>query len=153
MKFPSRRFWVRLAVAAVVAFAVLQVVPYGAVPENPPVVGEPQWDSTSTRALAKQACFDCHSNETRIPRYGHVAPASWLVRYDIVEGREKLNFSEWQRTQKEAHEAAEAVREGEMPPLIYQVMHPDARLSDADRDRLARGLTRTVGGEPEHERH
>jgi Haem-binding domain len=56
-----------------------------------------------------------------------------------------LNFSEWQRPQEEATEAAEEVLEGEMPLRIYRLMHAHARLSAADRERLARGLERTLG--------
>ena len=56
-----------------------------------------------------------------------------------------LNFSEWQRPQDEAKKAAEEVLEGEMPLRMYQLMHAHARLSATDRERLARGLERTLG--------
>jgi hypothetical protein len=95
--------------------------------------------------LAKQACFDCHSNETEWPAYARIAPASWLVQYDVTEGRAVLNFSEWQRPQEKSKDAAEELLEGEMPPAMYRLMHPHARLRDADRDRLARGLARSLG--------
>ena len=126
-------------------FAVAQVVPFGASPGNPPVVLEPQWDSPATRELAVRACFDCHSNETVWPTYSRVAPVSWLVAHDVEEGRAVLNFSEWQRRQEEAAEAAEVVREGEMPPRAYTFMHAHARLGAAERDALAKGLAATVG--------
>ena len=74
-----------------------------------------------------------------------MAPVSWLIQHDVSEGRAVLNFSEWQRAQKEAKEAREEVIEREMPPAIHQVMHAHARLSDADRARLARGLANTLG--------
>ena len=106
---------------------------------------EPRWDGPETRALAVRACFDCHSNETRWPWYSHVAPASWLVQRDVDEGREALNFSEWQRTYKEAGESSETVNEGEMPLQTYVLMHPSARLSLAERRALAQGLTATLG--------
>ena len=95
--------------------------------------------------MARQACFDCHSNETEWPAYSTVAPVSWLIQHDVSEGRAVLNFSEWQRPQEEAKEAAEEVLEGEMPLRIYQLMHAHARLSAADCERLARGLERTLG--------
>ena len=44
-----------------------------------------------TRALAKQACFDCHSNETEWPAYSYVAPMSWLVRNDVEQGSSLSN--------------------------------------------------------------
>ena len=95
----------------------------------------------------------CHSNETKWPAYSRVAPVSWLIQHDVSEGRAILNFSEWQRPQEEATEAAEEIFEGEMPPGMYQLMHAHARLSAADRDRLARGLVLTLGGPLGDERH
>lgn len=145
MKVPSRRFWVRGGLVFVLAFVTIQFVPYGRDHVNPPVGAEPTWDSPETRALAKQACFDCHSNETEWPAYSRVAPVSWLIQRDVSEGRAALNFSEWQRSQKEATEAAKEVLEGEMPLRIYWLMHAHAQLSAADRQRLAHGLERTFG--------
>jgi hypothetical protein len=81
-----------------------------------------------------------------------VAPVSWFIQHDVAEGRAVLNFSEWQRPQEEATEAAEEVLEGEMPLRTYQLMHAHARLSTADRDRLARGLARTLGGSTDEAR-
>lgn len=140
----SRPRWKsRLLAASLVALAlvlVVQVVPYGRDHTNPPMVAEPSWNSSSTRALADRACFDCHSNQTRWPWYSHVAPMSWLVQDHVDEGRRKLNFSEWNRGDSEADEAAESVRDGEMPPRSYLLLHPEARLTPAEREQLARGL-------------
>jgi hypothetical protein len=139
---------------AVVGFIAIQLVPYGREHLNPPLGAEPVWDSPETRAIAKRACFDCHSNETDWPAYSKVAPVSWLIQRDVSEGRKALNFSEWQRPQKEAEEAGEEVLEGEMPLRMYRLMHSHARMSAEDRERLARGLERTLGrlvaGRPVH---
>jgi mono/diheme cytochrome c family protein len=141
------RTWIRRSLIALAVLAVvIQFVPYGRDHANPPVVEEPAWDSTQTRELAVTACFDCHSNETEWRWYSNVAPVSWLVQRDVDEGREKLNFSEWQRRQ-EADEAAETVREGSMPPWAYTLTHPEARLSDADIAALEAGLVATFGDE------
>jgi hypothetical protein len=126
-------------------FVGIQLVPYGHQRSNPPVVQEPAWDRSSTRALAARACFDCHSNETRWPWYSRIAPLSWLVRNHVEEGREELNFSEWNRSFDGASEAAEAVSEGEMPLTSYVLVHPSARLSPDETQALVRGLTATVG--------
>ena len=128
----------------VLAFVAIQLLPYGRDHVSPPVGAEPTWDSPGTPALAKQACFDCHSNETEWPAYSRVAPVSWLIQRDVSEGRAVLNFSEWQRPQEEAKEAAEGVLEGDMP-LRIRLMRAHTRLSAADRERLARGLERTLG--------
>jgi mono/diheme cytochrome c family protein len=145
MKLRTGRWWLRVSLGLAAIFLAIQLVPYGRGHANPPTVSEPAWDSAATRALAKQACFDCHSNETEWPAYARTAPASWLVQHDVEEGRAVLNFSEWQRAQEKSTDAAEELLEGEMPPWPYLLVHAHARLSDADRDRLARGLTRTLG--------
>jgi hypothetical protein len=125
---------------------VIQVIPYGRGHANPPVVVEPAWDSPQTRDLAARACYDCHSNETIWPWYSNIAPLSWMVQRDVDEGRETLNFSEWNRPQ-EGEEAAETVQEGSMPPAQYMLTHSEARLTDAELSALAEGLTATLGGE------
>ena len=151
MKVFEPKWWYRIGLGALAMVLAIQLVPYGRAHTNPPITGEPTWDAPETRALAKQACFDCHSNETEWPRYAGIAPASWLVQHDVNEGRDALNFSEWTRPQKEAKEAAKEVREGEMPPSAYTLIHPHARLSAADLDQLAQGLTQTLGAGPEQE--
>jgi mono/diheme cytochrome c family protein len=147
----NRKWWFRISLGLLGALVAIQLVPYGRDHINPRVTGEPAWDSPQTRALAKQACFDCHSNETEWPAYASIAPASWLVQRDVNEGRAVLNFSEWTRPQEEAKEAAEEVRKGEMPPAAYTLVHAHARLKPADRDRLAQGLAKTLGVAVEQE--
>ena len=39
---------------------------------------------------------------------------------------------------------AETVREREMPPRSYLLLHPAARLTDAEREQLARGLNASL---------
>jgi mono/diheme cytochrome c family protein len=153
MSVLNRKWWSGIALGFVGTFVAIQLVPYGRNHTNPPVAGEPAWDTPTTRALAKQACFDCHSNETEWPAYASIAPVSWLVQHDVDEGRAVLNFSEWTRPQKEAKEAAKELREGEMPPAVYAWMHAHARLSAADLDRLARGLTQSLGIAVDQEAH
>ena len=134
-----------VALIVIAAALVAQVVPYGHQLTNPPVLREPAWNSPATRALAKRACFDCHSNETTWPGYARIAPVSWLIQHDVDEGRENLNFSEWNRPQREAGDASKEVMEQDMPPRTYLLMHPLARLTDAERTELARGLELTIG--------
>ncbi len=132
-------------VGGLLLFGLIQLVPYGRDHTNPPVRMEPQWDSPTTRALAQRACFDCHSNETKWLWFHNIAPISWGVQADVMAGRAQLNFSEWDREQEEADEAAEKVIEGEMPPFRYILAHPEANLSASDRAMLAEGLEATLG--------
>ena len=131
----------------------IQLVPYGRDHINPSATMEPMWDSPTTRALTKQACFDCHSNETKWPAYSNIAPVSWLIQRDVNQGRRVLNFSEWERSHQEAVDAVEEVREGEMPPVLYMLMHGHARLNASEREQLTLGLAKTIGASAkEHER-
>jgi hypothetical protein len=136
----------RKVVLGLLALAVvIQFVPYGRAHENQPHVKEPSWDSPKTRQLAQAACFDCHSNQTTWPWYSHVAPLSWMLQHHVDEGREHLNFSEFDRPQRDADEAAEMVEKSAMPLSNYTWLHPEARLSAADRKALSKGLEKTLG--------
>jgi hypothetical protein len=139
------RILVGVTVVVVILLAAIQAVPYGRDHTNPPVRGEPRWNTQDTRRLAVRVCFDCHSNETVWPWYSKVAPVSWLTQRDVDEGRKALNFSEWDRPQEEAHEAGETVRDGEMPPWFYFVTRPHARLTSVEKLALAQGLDATLG--------
>ncbi|MFN8512258.1 MAG: heme-binding domain-containing protein [Chloroflexia bacterium] len=143
MRWRKKLGWVGGMLIAL--FLLLQAVPYGRAHENPGVVREPPWDSPRTRELAVRACFDCHSNESAWPWYSNVAPASWYVQRHVEEGREKLNFSEFGIGAQETSESDQVVRFGTMPPGYYTPLHPPARLSDAERDELVRGLQATFG--------
>ena len=130
------------------AFVAIQFVPYGRGAEkNPPVRQEPKWDSPRTRDLAVRACFDCHSNETKWPWYSHVAPASWLVWWDVVEGRKHLNFSEFDRKQKHADEASTMIMSDEMPLWYYLPLHAEAKLTEEEKLALIDGLDATFARE------
>jgi hypothetical protein len=140
-----RRLLVIALVILAVGFVAIQLVPYGRDHTNPPVTGEPAWDSPTTRDLAVRACFDCHSNETTWPWYSNVAPISWRLRNHVTEGRQKLNFSEWGTGEQETEHLVRLVREGDMPPWDYLLSHPEARLSDAETQALLDGFARTFG--------
>lgn len=125
---------------------LMQLVPYGRHHTNPPVIAEPHWDSPRTRELAKRACFDCHSNETRWPWYSHVAPLSWVVQRDVDIGRSVMNFSEWtERDYELSKEAGTSVIRRDMPLLKYRWLHPESHLTDDEIVELARGLYATFG--------
>ncbi len=135
----------RLTIVALAVLAAIQLIPYGRDHSNPPGSREPDWDSPRTRDLFFRACKDCHSNETHWPWYSSVAPASWLVQHDVDEGRAEFNVSERDRAENQGDEAAKLVRRGGMPLWYYLPLHPEARLSDAEKAELVRGLVATFG--------
>ena len=143
----------KILLVLIAFFVLIQLIPYGKNHTNPQVIKEPKWDSQETRDLFFRACGDCHSNETKWPWYSNIAPISWLVTRDVIEGREHFNVSEWGRKGKnEGDEAYEEVKEGEMPMKIYLLAHPEARLSDEQKDKLLNGLKATFGVK-EHDEH
>jgi hypothetical protein len=125
---------------AVVCLLAIQLIPFGRTHTNPPVIAEPAWPDPAVRALAVRACFDCHSNETRWPWYADVAPASWVLDFDVIRGRRALNFSEWGINQRGLRDLSRIMQEGEMPPFTYVITHPGAQLSAAESAQLEAGL-------------
>jgi hypothetical protein len=137
---------VRVGLGALALFALVQLVPYGWSHSNPPVTQDAPWPDAESAAIARRSCYSCHSNETDWPPYSYVAPMSWLVRYDIEQGRAKLNFSEWDRYTGVADDVAEQVEEGTMPLSRYTTIHRDAALSDAEVDKLVAALASMEDG-------
>jgi hypothetical protein len=140
MRTPRRRILVRAGLGLFAVAVLLQLVPYGRDHTNPPVTQDAPWPDGRARELATAACYDCHSNQTRWPPHSHVAPFSWMVARDVEQGREALTFSTWDEDDGEADDAAEVVADAEMPPRRYILVHPDAALSDAERQLLVEAL-------------
>lgn len=149
---PARRLSPpRLLGGLAAAFVLVQLVPYGRAHTNPPVQVRPAWVDPDTQALFTRACADCHSNETQWPWYSNVAPVSWLVQRHVQEGRQKFNVNV-PGFGRDADEAAGQVRRGKMPEPTYLPLHPEARLTDAERQQLIQGLAATFGDEERESR-
>ena len=94
-------------------------------------------------SILKDACMDCHSNKTRYPWYANIQPVAWWLADHVEEGKSELNFSAFtsRRIAFQNHkfeEIAEQVEEKEMPlpEYTYFGLHPEADLSDAQRQIL-----------------
>ena len=92
--------------------------------------------------LLKSACYDCHSNETKYPWYASIAPLKWLIYSDINQGREELNFSDWNTISKEEKadildDISTIILEEEMPLKKYVLLHSEAKLSLKDREDIS----------------
>lgn len=134
-----KRWLIRIGLAAAIVFAAVQLVPCPRT--NPPEEFAAQWDSPRTRELFYRACADCHSHDTRWPWYSHIAPVSWLIVDHVREGRREMNVSV--EDEVDVTEAVDEIREGEMPPADYKLLHPEARLSEAEKAELISGLKKT----------
>lgn len=131
-------FWI------LVGFALIQFFPIDRA--NKPVDSATNFvDARKTPekigTLLKNACYDCHSNETVYPKYAFIAPVSWSVKSHVNEGREHLNFSTWENYNKDLKEnmitkSIQTIQSKAMPMPGYIVYHKEANLSEAERALL-----------------
>ena len=97
--------------------------------------------SKEVATIVQTSCYDCHSNQTNYPWYSKIAPVSWILYDHIEEGREHLNFSNWNRLEKEdkmeaLDEIIEVIEEGEMPLESYLLIHREANLSEHQQEAI-----------------
>ena len=91
--------------------------------------------------ILKDACFDCHSNNTIYPWYSNVQPVGWLLVRHIRKGREELNFSEFgsytpRRQLSKLTGIANSISDGIMPLSSYKLMHKNSILSTYEKEQL-----------------
>jgi hypothetical protein len=139
-KFLLRRLLPALIVALVVIQFIHPVRNVASTP-SPDDVSVKYSVPPDVRRTLEQACYDCHSNTTRYPWYASVQPVAWLLAYDVRGGKRHLNFSAFGTypAKKAAHQLGalvEEVRQGDMPLPIYTWLHPAARLTAEQRNRL-----------------
>jgi cytochrome c len=136
-----------VGIALIASLALARVHPFGdaglylARPAGAPILSGAQVPHT-VRTILVQTCADCHSNQARVPFYGHFAPVSWLLERDIVEARKAMNLSLWNtysadRQQTLAAKIVQQTKSQQMPPMQYRMIHWDARISNADLPVLA----------------
>lgn len=92
-------------------------------------------------AVIERSCQNCHSERTVWPTYSQLAPISWLVEKDVQQARQRWNMSKWEQYSLEDREhilsqIGPMVRNRKMPLPRYLLLHPEARLSDADAELL-----------------
>jgi hypothetical protein len=99
----------------------------------------PRLSSNSKPAqVLVRACGNCHSNHTDWPWYSHVAPVSWWIARHVREGREKLDFSEWEtystsQKRDKLESMCGLISTGRMPPRMYAALHPEAKLTEENK--------------------
>jgi hypothetical protein len=89
--------------------------------------------------IFKGACFDCHTTQTQWPWYHSVPGVRQFLDGHVAEGRRALDmshgfpFDPGSKVLKDLRRIAGQVQRGGMPLWSYKLMHPMARLSDAQR--------------------
>ena len=140
---PWKRWLTWGALASLVLFGLIQLVPFGH-GKNPPVTRAAVWPSAQAQSLAENGCYDCHSNLTKRWWATKVAPASWLAQNDVNGGRNALDFSEWDRPQAALDEVVEAVQSGSHATVAVQALPrqraPRRRRASATRRRAPAAL-------------
>jgi hypothetical protein len=121
---------------------------------NPPIdpartVNAALADAPAVAAHLERSCTDCHSYRTTWPWYSNVAPASWLIAYDVNKGRRELNFSDWasyspEKNQKLLKKICREVSRGEMPGTPYTLLHPESKLTVGDVQEICRWTETTA---------
>jgi len=147
-----KKFFTIVLMVLSISFGAIQFIPSSFSRNNPPVTGEPKWDSPQTRSAFFTSCADCHSNESKFPWYSTIAPVSWMIESDIKEGRKHFNISEWDRSERGGDDAAEQVQKGAMPIGPYLFMHPETNLNVKEKKVFVEGLMKTFGGQENNEK-
>jgi hypothetical protein len=93
--------------------------------------------------IIKFACLDCHSNLTRYPWFYKVQPVGWFIANNIDKGKKQVNFMHFSNCSiadqyHKFENIIEMVENKKMPLPSYTWfgLHPDARLTDAQRKIL-----------------
>ena len=89
----------------------------------------------------KNACLDCHSNNTNYPWYNNIAPVSWMLNKHVTKGKNELNFSEWGELDAydkigALEDIRQEVEQKTMPLKAYVAIHKEAKLTDEQRAAL-----------------
>ena len=144
-----KKMLIATGAAAVIAIGGSMIHPFGApgaAESNQTILREAQIDP-ETLVIIQRACQNCHSQQTLWPWYSHVAPASWLLTRDVQQARMHMNLSRWQDYSADDQlrllsAIGSAVRNRQMPVQRYLLLHPEARLTDAERQQIY-GWTRS----------
>jgi hypothetical protein len=133
-----------VALGAIAVAFVIQL--YRPSRTNPPIDPKQEMPAvmrvdSAVQSILDHTCNDCHSNRTVWPWYSQVAPISWGVASDVIDGRRHMNFSEWgtypgYKQQDLLDKACKLVTQHDMPPFTYNLIRVDTRLTNSDRDAI-----------------
>jgi len=103
----------------------------------------------SLHVILKNACYDCHSNNTSYPWYSNIQPIAWMMAKHINSGKDKLNFSDFgsytsRRQISKLKGIANQVKDDEMPISSYKLMHRNANLTKEEKNLMMNWMNKTV---------
>ena len=96
----------------------------------------------------KNACLDCHSDNTKYVWYHKISPVSWMVNKHVTDGKKELNLSEWKNLDdydkiKVLEDMKQEIERGTMPLKPYVMMHPVAKLDEETRKAMIAWIDKT----------
>lgn len=97
--------------------------------------------------IFRRACFDCHSNETEYPWYSKLPFVSHLIERDITDAKEHLvmgtsfPFAGHGTPFGDLKAIEKSIKEGDMPPFRYQIMHWEAFLNEKEKAKIFEWIT------------
>ena len=93
--------------------------------------------------ILKNACNDCHTNNTVYPWYANVQPVAWWLDEHVIDGKRHLNLSDFTKLpiavqNHKFEEIVEVIDENEMPleSYTYLGLHQEANLTSKEKDAL-----------------
>ena len=134
----KRKTFLILLVIIVALFVGMQFI--RPVITNPPLTADLKVPH-EVQSILKNSCYDCHSNETKLTWYDKIVPAYWLVAQHVKDGRQGLNFSDWDKLapgdqKAKLWESVNQIAQGAMPLKSYTMAHPNAKISAKDLEIL-----------------
>ena len=95
----------------------------------------------SVMKTIRTSCYDCHSNNTSYPWYNNLQPMTWYLQHHINEGKDELNFNEWdnyskRRKKSKLRSIISQIEDNEMPLDSYTLLHKEAILSNDSKTEL-----------------
>ena len=81
----------------------------------------------------RMSCYDCHSNQTQYPWYSNIQPFGWIVQKHIKDGKEELNFSDFDNLsnrmkRSKLESTISQIEDDKMPLKSYVLLHRSAKI-------------------------
>lgn len=135
----------KISIALLVILVLIQFIP---VEKNDS--GDQQFNISNNyeipgnvQTILKNACNDCHSNQTEYPWYSKIQPVGFWLNNHIQDGKRHLNFSEFTNRplayqNHKLEETIEMVEQNEMPipSYTYMGLHPEANLTEGEKQEI-----------------
>ncbi|TYB71869.1 hypothetical protein ES676_12055 [Bizionia saleffrena] len=138
-----------IAIILLVAFVGIQFIPTTRNQSDTVPKTDFMLVNTVPKTIQKKlqvSCYDCHSNNTQYPWYNKIQPAAWFLEDHIKEGKDELNFNEWdslssRRKASKLRSIIKQIEGKEMPLDSYTLIHTDAKFSKAEKEDMITFIT------------